>query len=262
MAATGGLINTCTKLSISLSTCSTCMRFSSNHFIQILYLFVHPRFLEYSVIYVLQSIRTAKIQIILFCTNYQNFYSSIFVATVLFFFCQALQNAVRRNNVHEVKVLVARGADVNINGSEGVSICTCSKIYQCYSFGLEVSLISQVPKEGACKLSVKWGSTNINWHIIVCGWGIFSAQDNFCSWLRHMTTHASIISLCLVLDCLDVTYVTLNSIWDKYQGKGEQVSIISASRWKIAMLLTVVAQGYVLSSIVACHTVVRGDYYL
>ena len=35
MAATRGLINTCTQLSIGLSTCSTCMRFSSNHFVQI-----------------------------------------------------------------------------------------------------------------------------------------------------------------------------------------------------------------------------------
>ena len=35
IAATGGLINTCTKLSTGLSTCLTCTRFSSNRFIQI-----------------------------------------------------------------------------------------------------------------------------------------------------------------------------------------------------------------------------------
>ena len=43
MAATWGPINTCTKLSIGLLTCT---RFSSNHFVQILYLFVHPPFLR------------------------------------------------------------------------------------------------------------------------------------------------------------------------------------------------------------------------
>ena len=37
------------ELSIGLTECSTCMCSSSNHFIQILYLFVH-RFLEYSII--------------------------------------------------------------------------------------------------------------------------------------------------------------------------------------------------------------------
>ena len=51
MAATWEPIHTCTKLLISLSTCT---RFSSNHFVQILYLFVHPLFLRiYSVIYIL-----------------------------------------------------------------------------------------------------------------------------------------------------------------------------------------------------------------
>ena len=42
MAATRGLINTCTQLSIGLLTCSTCTRFSSNQFVPILYLFLHP----------------------------------------------------------------------------------------------------------------------------------------------------------------------------------------------------------------------------
>ena len=42
MAATGGLIYTCTKLWIGLSTCSTCTCFSSNYFVQIFYLFVYP----------------------------------------------------------------------------------------------------------------------------------------------------------------------------------------------------------------------------
>ena len=48
--ATWGQIGTCTELSIGLPTFT---HFSSNHFVQILYLFVHPHFLEYSVIYIL-----------------------------------------------------------------------------------------------------------------------------------------------------------------------------------------------------------------
>ena len=51
--------NTCTKLSIGLSTCSTCTCFFLIKSVQILY--SYTSFLEYSVIYVLKSIRTAKI---------------------------------------------------------------------------------------------------------------------------------------------------------------------------------------------------------
>ena len=80
MATTRGLMNTCTKLSISLLTCTSFLQRNSPY---ISTPHLPSRFLQYSANYIMKSIHTAKFEIIVFVQIIRNSTVFSFVLSIV-----------------------------------------------------------------------------------------------------------------------------------------------------------------------------------